>query len=271
MCRLYGFRSNTLRKVECELIHSQNSLLVQSCSDERGTSNPHGWGLGIYEDDVPFVVRQPEAACDSESFRLESARVYTCNVLAHVRQATVGDVRLENTHPFVQDHWLFAHNGNLAAFELIRSRLLHGMEPKYRNAIQGNTDSEHLFYWLLSLRERENIQPLLNVVRKGVHQVIKWSNDEGPSTEVALNFILTNGEESVGLRYGRTLWYMKRNLVHPCEVCDGAIHVDGSAKSQYNAVVIASERITTTEEWTQIPEGTLFRIDSETRLHFESL
>ncbi len=48
MCRLYGFRSNFPRKVECELIRAQNSLITQSLKDERGTSNPHGWGLGTY-------------------------------------------------------------------------------------------------------------------------------------------------------------------------------------------------------------------------------
>lgn len=272
MCRLYGFRSNTLRKVECELIHSQNSLLAQSCSDERGMSNPHGWGLGMYDGSDPVVVRQPEAACDSESFRWESARVYTCNVLAHVRRATIGNVRFENTHPFVQDHWLFAHNGNLGAFNLIRPRILDGLEPKYKNAIQGDTDSELLFYWLLSLREREHLRPLLDVVRRGVKQVIKWSDDEEPEAEVALNIILTDGEESVGLRYGRALWYVERDLVHPCDICDGAVrHVDENTQSQYRAVVVASERITKTEEWTQIPEGTLFRIDSEARLHLEPL
>ncbi len=82
MCRLYAFKSNARRKVECELLRSQNSLLEQSRRDERGASNPHGWGLGTDEESEPRVVRQPEAAFASEVHRWESAQTHTCNVLA---------------------------------------------------------------------------------------------------------------------------------------------------------------------------------------------
>ncbi len=75
MCRLYTFRSNTPRKVECELIRSQNSLFAQSVQDARGGSNPDGWGLGTYDRGVPHVVRQAEAAYESDTFRWEAARV----------------------------------------------------------------------------------------------------------------------------------------------------------------------------------------------------
>ena len=271
MCRLYGFRSNTRRKVECELIRSQNSLLEQSLEDERGQSNPHGWGLATYELVEPRVVRQPEAAFDSDAFRWESARAYACNVLAHVRRATVGGVRMANTHPFTHGRWLLAHNGNLGAFDAVRPRLLAAMDPRHRAAIHGDTDSEHVFHWLLSLRETEPDGPLLDVVRGGVRQVIEWSEAEDPGAEIALNIILTDGEESVGLRYGRSLWYVERDLVHPCEVCDGALHVEEGGTSPYRAVVVASERVTGDEEWTQIPEAMLFHVDRAARFRTESL
>ena len=73
MCRLYGFISNHARKVECELIQSQNSLLVQSIHDERGESNADGWGLGIYRHLLPIVVRKPIAAYANDDFRNTAA------------------------------------------------------------------------------------------------------------------------------------------------------------------------------------------------------
>lgn len=271
MCRLYAFRSNTRRKVECELMRSQNSLLEQSRRDERGASNPHGWGLGTYEESEPRVVRQPEAAFASEVYRWESARIHTCNVLAHVRRATVGGVQVENTHPFAYGRWLLAHNGNLGAFGLIRARLLKAMTPQHQRSVRGDTDSEHVFHFLLTLHERDPEKPLLETVRVGTGQLLAWSEKEDPAAEFALNIILTDGQQTVGLRHGRSLWYVERDLVHPCEVCDGVIHVRDGAPTGYRAVVVASERVTDTEDWTALPESTLFHIDGEQRLSLQPL
>ena len=95
MCRLYGFRSNAPRKVECELIRAQNSLIVQSEEDEDGNKNLHGWGLAAYTNRRPYVRKQPRPANESEDFRWEAADVFATNVLAHVRRATIAPVSIE--------------------------------------------------------------------------------------------------------------------------------------------------------------------------------
>lgn len=271
MCRLYGFRSSAPRKVECELIHAQNSLLSQSRQDERGSSSPDGWGLGTYNGPRPSVVRQPAAAYDSAAFRSESARIYSSNTVAHVRRATVGIVREENTHPFAAGNWLFVHNGNLGAFEGIRELFLEEMNPAHRRELRGDTDSEHFFRWVLSRREREPDAGLLSVLGAAVHTVRRWSDKVDPGSEVTLNTILTDGRETVGTRVGRSLWYVERELVHPCEICDCVPHVEAGMTSSYRAVVVASERITTTEDWTAVPDESLFRIDSELGLSLTAL
>lgn len=270
MCRLYGFRSTTPQKVECELIRSQNSLIVQSHRDERGESNPHGWGLGTYGGSEPCVERQAVAAYESEAFRWTAARVHSCQVMAHVRRATIGDPRIENTHPFVHGRWLLAHNGDVKAFQMIRLRMLETMALPHRHAIQGETDSEHVFHWLLSLREQQPEKPLLHVFRQGLQTVIDWSRQADPNAEVALNILWSNGEELVGSRLGRSLWFVERDTVHHCEVCAGALHAKEDPEVAYRAVVVASERLTTTEDWTPVPEDSLFRIGPDARLHMET-
>ncbi len=134
MCRLYCMRSNYPRKVECELIGAQNALIVQSLQDERGMSNPDGWGLASYRNGEPCVDRQIEPAYADEAFRWAAASVHACDVMAHVRRGTVGGLRLENTHPFVHGSWMLAHNGTVGAFEAIRGRLLETMAPAPRAA-----------------------------------------------------------------------------------------------------------------------------------------
>ena len=144
MCRLYGFISTHPRKVECELIQSQNSLVRQSLRDMRGEQNPHGWGIGNFEKKQPHVVKQPKAAFDSDEFRWQAAEIHSKQVISHVRRATVGIVSMENTHPFAHHELMLAHNGHIDNFTLVRDLILSALSEEEQGRIQGNTDSEHI-------------------------------------------------------------------------------------------------------------------------------
>jgi len=271
MCRLYGFRSSYPRKIECELIRAENSLLAQSRKDSHGKSHPDGWGLATHDGEVPSVVRQAEAAGESEAFRWASAQVHSRNVLAHVRRATIGDLRTENTHPFAHGRWVFAHNGTLAAFPVLRERMLAKTTEDQRSAILGHTDSEHIFHFLLARVETQPQESLVDAIRDGVTELIAWAERDAPGTEIGLNILMTDGRESVGVRFGRTLWYALRDHVHPCEVCGGALHVEGELPGEYRAAVVASEPITRTEDWQAFADASIFRIDPDARLAIASL
>ena len=153
MCRLYGFRATEPTKIECTLVHAQNALIVQSYRDHSGTSHLSGWGLALYHGGRLQAVRQAKAAVDDSGFRRAAGRAYSETVLAHVRRATVGRVALENTHPFCHGRWAFVHNGTLKHFDELRPKMLAMMTPQHRAAIQGETDSEHIFHMLLSAHE----------------------------------------------------------------------------------------------------------------------
>lgn len=271
MCRLYTFRSSHRRKIECELIAAQNSLLRQSTGDAEGLVHPDGWGLGHYADLAPFLTRQPVAAVNSEQFRWAAAEAFTTNALAHVRSATIGIRRAENTHPFQVDRWLFAHNGTVGAFPLIRDRVLAAMQPAFRDLPRGDTDSEHVFHLALSELARRPERGIVHAVRTVVNAVTAWSRSADSAAELALNMVVTDGAESVVSRCGRSLWYVEREEVHACQVCAGALHVEGTPPSNYRAVVFASEPITTDEPWTPVREGVLQRIGPTLELSEESL
>jgi len=271
MCRLYGFRSTVPRRVECELIGAQNALIRQSLRDERGESNPDGWGLGFYVRAEPCVEREVSPAYESAEFRREAAMIHSRGVLAHVRRATVGHVCLENTHPFRSDAWLLAHNGTIGGFGEVRPRMLEAMTPVHRAAIGGDTDSEHLLHFLESLAEARKNGSRLEVLRDGLRQVRDWAAEAAPEEETALNVLWAGPAETIGSRLGRTLFCVAREEVHACEVCEGAVHVHEDRGGAYRAVVIASEPITRTEEWTPIPDGSVFRVGAAADLTLESL
>ncbi len=262
MCRLYTFRSNYRRKIECELIRAENSLLTQSVRDAEGRIHSDGWGLAHYTSVGPHIVRNATAAISGEEFRWAAAEAYSTNVLAHVRSATVGSRLGVNTHPFHVGNWLLAHNGTIATFPLIRERMIADMTPEFQRLSRGTTDSEHVFHLILSALQRDPAMDPANAVRSTVRTVEGWARDADPNAEYAVNLVLTNGPLSVVLRYGRTLWLVQRTQVHACQVCAGTLHVDGLPPNDYRAVAFASEQITTDENWMPVDEGSLYTITS---------
>jgi glutamine amidotransferase len=269
MCRLYGFRANEPTKVECTLVHAQNALLVQSRRDRAGESHIHGWGVAAYEDHDPILDRQAWAAYHGEHFRRAAARIYAETVLAHVRKATVGPPRIENTHPFAEGHWSFIHNGTVPGFAAIRDSMLTAMTDRQRGAVRGDTDSEHVFRLLMSERERQPAKPLFELVRTTARHILDWCASARPGVRAGLNIMITDGGELVGTRWGRTLFVARREGVHDCEIC-GFPHVHHQPNRDYRAIVVASEPITH-ETWEEAPEGSIYRIGPSLEWRMERL
>lgn len=258
MCRLYGFRATEPTKVECTLVHAQNALMVQSRRDREGLSHGHGWGIATYQNQTPHVERQAWAAYHGEHFRRAAARAHSRTVLAHVRRATVGLPALENTHPFTDGPWAFAHNGTIPRFSAMRERILELVAPWRRGAIKGATDSEHFFHLLLSLREREPVLPLMEIVRCGVERIVAWCREMNTADRLGLNVLLTDGEQMAGSRWGRTLYWTERQAIHDCEIC-GFPHVDHTPGQEYRALVIASEPISH-ENWQTVQDRSVYHV-----------
>ena len=269
MCRLYGFRANEPTKVECTLVHAQNALMVQSRADLAGKSHANGWGLATYEDHLPHIERQAWAAYHGEHFRRAAARIFSGNVIAHVRRATVGEPGLANTHPFVDGAWAFIHNGTIPHFGRLRSRFLDALPAERRRRIHGDTDSEHFFHYLRSLQENQPDIPPLECLREALRQVVTWCHEVDASARIGLNVVLTNGVELVGSRFGRGLCFVERDGIHDCEIC-GFPHVHHDPAREYRAVIVASEPISH-EGWRRVPDQSVYRVSEDLRLQVEPL
>jgi predicted glutamine amidotransferase len=267
MCRLYGFRATEPTKVECTLVHAQNALMVQSRRDREGLSHGHGWGVATYEDHHPRVERQAWAAFHGEHFQRAAASIHSCTVLAHVRRATVGLPAMENTHPFTWGPWAFAHNGTIPQFKKLRNPMLAAIAPERRSLIKGQTDSEHVFQLLLTLLERKPDVPLMEIVRETLQRVLTLCEEAGTIDKVALNLLISDGQQLAGSRWGRTLYRVERAAVRDCEIC-GFPHVRHTPGLEYHAVVVASEPISH-EAWQEVPEGSVYCVSPQMRLHIE--
>ena len=72
----------------------------------------------------------------------------------HIRAAIGSAVQQTNCHPFRHDNWLFMHNGYINEFAAIKRDLVLAVDPSLYPEIQGQADTEVLFYLALTLRSR---------------------------------------------------------------------------------------------------------------------
>jgi predicted glutamine amidotransferase len=271
MCRFIGFLATHPTRLNCTLVDSPNSLMAQSSEDLRGFSHADGWGMAYYDEPgKPVVLRHPRAAHECEDYTLAARGLTTRCAIVHVRWATVGSVRLENTHPFHYGEWSFAHNGTLPYFrESVQERMFAEMTPHHRAAIKGTTDSESFFHFILSRMEMEPERPVMDTFYDALEEVIGWCHAAGPTPKIGVNVIMTDGKRLIGSRWLRTLFHADLTGVYDCEFC-GVPHQEASPPGTYKANIIASEP-TTMGPWTEIPDRSAFEVHENGRLEVRQL
>ena len=119
MCRLFGMHGGEQRiRATFWLVDAPGSLREQS------HRQLDGYGIGWFaQDGTPLVDKRPVAAFEDEAYLREARAARSMVFTAHLRAATRGTARFENTHPFEQHGRLFGHNGVIGDIELLEERL----------------------------------------------------------------------------------------------------------------------------------------------------
>lgn len=110
--------------------------------------HPDGWGVAFLQEGT-WVMEKSTVPLFSDPKVERFQNVSTTAVMMHCRKKSKGKVSLQNTHPFLdpQRQSVFCHNGDI-----------HGPIPyAARFQPQGETDSERLFYSLLSEVEHHTV------------------------------------------------------------------------------------------------------------------
>lgn len=266
MCRLIAIRSRQPAQFVDDLVAGSHSLLCQSRCDLLQRQHADGWGIAAFHGKTIEWARGCDAAFDCRKFKAAAEQVYSANLFAHVRKASKGQPNLANTHPFIWNGWMFMHNGTLTAFDKLQAELLREMPSRYRALVHGQTDSECIFYWLISRLTKAKIvsgQACKSVsrLRHEFAQAILELNDrnqaaKSPKQETAkLNLMLTNERVLVGSRYDNSLWYQTRR---------------NPQSRQIESWLIASEP-TTANDWLEIPNKTVFSLDAAWHWNCEAI
>ncbi|MRH90510.1 class II glutamine amidotransferase [Nocardia sp. SYP-A9097] len=255
MCRLFGLSAAPQRvKATFWLLNAPDSLVRQSHRE------PDGVGLGTFSaGGKPLVEKQPIAAYRDADFALEARERESTTFIAHVRYASTGGLRPENTHPFEQRDRLFAHNGVLQGLRELDAELC-----EYRDLVHGETDSERFFALITKCTDRHG-----GDVSAGIADAVRWIADNLPV--YALNLILTTATEMWAVRYPDThdLFVLERapggpngsgHLNHHGRI---GIQASSGQLADRAAVVIATERMDSDPSWRLLAPGELLHVDGK--------
>jgi predicted glutamine amidotransferase len=260
MCRLFAMSAGR-RRVQATfwLLDASDSLAQQSRAE------PDGAGLGHFTaDEQPSVYRTVLAAYEDSQFAAEAREVESRTFVAHIRYASTGAVALENTHPFVQERRLLAHNGVVGNLPKLEDAV-----GSYRSLVQGETDSERVF--ALITREADRADGDLTTA---ITNAARWIARELPL--YALNLVLATPDGIWALRYPDThdLYVLER----PAGGSHGHRHFEGASAAgrirvrsahlaEAPAVIVASERTDEHPGWRNLAAGELIHVDADLNVH----
>lgn len=263
MCRLFGLHAGPVPvPATFWLLDAPDSLAEQS----RG--NPDGAGIGVFgagdPAGEPFVSKQPLAAWQDAAFATAAHDVRGTTFVAHVRYASTGGLTVENTHPFLQDGRLFAHNGVLTGLDRLDARLA---ERGAGDLVLGETDSER-FFALVTAEARAAGGDLA----AGIVAAVRWIAETLPL--FSLNFVLATPTDLWGLRYpaSHELWVLERKPggpgdARPLDAASTRIRARSDGLADQPAVVLATERMDDDPGWRLLAPGELLRIDADLHCH----
>jgi glutamine amidotransferase len=241
------------------LIDAPDSLVAQS------HRNPDGAGIGVFGTDArPTVDKQPLAAWQDPTFASEARDLRGTTFLAHVRYASTGGHTVANTHPFLQEGRIFAHNGVVQGLAELDSHL---SELAAGELVRGQTDSERIFALITAETTRHG-----GDVAAGIVSAIGWIAERLPV--YALNLVLITATDLWALRYPATheLHLLARpaggtgNGQSGLDHRSHRIHARSPHLAGKPSVIIASERMDDDSGWRPVAPGELVHVDRTLRI-----
>jgi predicted glutamine amidotransferase len=254
MARLFGLIGNRTDLAGRVLASEAEALRVHS----KGSAL--GWGIGFYQGGEVLMRRRPIDDRAAIEVATLAADVRADLLIGHVRNATVGALRTENTHPFRYRQWLFAQTGTLPQFDAIRERLVGSVPEFLRSSIRGESDAEILFYVFLSFLHDAGRLGDGPIDPAHVREALRSSAAvvDGMSAEVggepcAVNVLVANGEDIFALHRGAPMGYRVLSGKNDAEALIGddlALRRKTPELDQMHFVMLASDF---DEDWSMTP------------------
>lgn len=268
MCRLLLVLSNNklkIKDIEKYLWFYDHALFKQSYKDPYTPDDEHnnrnhklnldGFGLGIYNKSNPKVYTNIIPSWNDKNLfnfidisntnillaHIRATGTINTNTLNFIHREHISPVHIYNCHPFTYKKYMFCHNGLMEEFYngLSRKKLINEIDNKYITKILGNTDTEYIFYLILTYIKQNNH------IIESIKQTIKFINRLNPNSILSFNTVLTDGINTYVTRY-----INQKDLNPP------SLYIN----KNNNRLLIASEPIKKKKTWDLIDSNKLIHI-----------
>jgi glutamine amidotransferase len=211
MCRWLAYSGSPVLLDEL-LYGRQNSLIVQSLHSRLGAeeTNGDGFGIGWYgEQESPAVFHSIEPAWNDHNLHELAGHISSSHFFTHIRAAIGSAVQQTNCHPFRHGRWLFMHNGYINEFGRIKRDLVLTVDPSLYSNIEGQTDTEVLFFLALTFGLQDDPPA---AIERAVGLVEAVGSRLGVPHPFQGTIATTDGETTWAVRYSsegksRSLYY----------------------------------------------------------------
>lgn len=273
MCRLLAYMGTPII-IDKLLYQPKNSLINQSINarELEEPLNGDGFGIGWYVPEVnyePVTFVSVYPAWNNRNLRNLAPKVKTECLIAHVRAASVGDVSESNCHPFQYKNLLMMHNGGVESFSSIKRQIRQPLTNELYNWIKGQTDSEHIFAYLLNYlfkhHDTMNIEAVTDAFEYTFRNLKTMMEENGITEPAYLNMVVTNGLFVVGTRYVTnpkeeplTLYFSEGSKY----VCENGVCRMLDPEERDQAVLVVSEKLTDEKkDWKEVPGNHFVIVD----------
>ncbi len=248
MCRLAAYTGPSIL-LEQFLLAPEHGLVVQSYAPREmrtGRVNADGYGVGWLSDEGPARLIQDKPIWADHNLPTLSRVLCAPTWLAAVRGATPGLANHPaNTQPFLADGLLFAHNGFIDDFGVMRARIRHQLSPQIESSIEGTTDSEYLFALIRQIRA-DGIPDLADALAALAGRLA----DALGTRRAQVNIILAEDRRLHALR-------------HAYNEAAPSLHFTTDDEEYPSGLLIASEATTNGSYWQTVPENHILTLDPD--------
>lgn len=199
MCRWMAYKGEQTF-VDGWLLNSKHSLIEQSKSADmtKYEVNGDGFGIGWYgKRPEPGLFKSIRPAWNNANLKSLARNIESELFIAHVRAATGTPIQETNSHPFQYKNWLMVHNGLIHQFSRLKKDLIGHIDTTYFSSVLGSTDSEILFFLLLTHGLNQDVDKAVAKTIKLVEEVAAIH-----SVDPALRMTL-------GISDGKSLWCVR--------------------------------------------------------------
>ncbi len=251
MCRIAAYLGEPVA-LSHFLLDPPHSLEVQGWAPQElkyARLNADGFGFAWYDDeDRPAVYVNPAPIWSDPNLPHLARSLASPLWIASVRSATAGNpVNHVNTQPFVDNEFLFDHNGLIDDFHgALQQHMIQQLAPELLATIRGNTESEYLFAVLRQLLKDNPDMPVETALAELMDNIASWTEGH----RCLLNLVVSDGERLYAVRHAigddcPSLYYTTDDEMFP------------------GAQLIASERLTESSFWQSVPEHQILILDPE--------